>query len=128
MPILKEILIVALGGGAGAAARFGVGVWSLRALGPGFPWGTLIVNIAGSFLIGCMVAFAVHRGEPTYAMRLLLVTGFLGGFTTFSAFSLDTLALAQRGELGTAFGYVAASLVLSLGACWGGMMLSRSFS
>jgi len=126
MPLLQQFLLVALGGGIGAAMRFGTGLWAARVLGTEFPWGTFIVNVVGSFLIACVVEFAVMRGEAGNWMRFLLVTGFLGGFTTFSAFSLDTMALVERGETGLVLLYVGASVLLSVAACWGGLIFARS--
>ena len=117
-------LLVFVGGGLGSVARLAVGRASLALLGPGLPWGTLAVNVAGSLAIGLAVgllnAFAV--GLP---MRVFLITGFLGGFTTFSAFSLDALTLWQRGDAPVALAYVAASLVFSLVAVAAGFQLTR---
>jgi CrcB protein len=87
----------------------------------GFPWGTLAVNLIGSFAIGVIWVALAGRG----AGHLLLVTGFLGGFTTFSAFSLDTLRLIEGGQVGTALGYVAASVGVSLLACAAGLTIAR---
>ena len=126
MSIIQQLLLVALGGGVGAAARFAVGLWSLRAFGPGFPWGTLIVNVAGSFLIACVVEYTAARAGAGPAARLFLATGVLGGFTTISAFSLDTLALAERGATGLAAAYVLGSVLLCVGACLAGLYLTRS--
>ena len=126
MPLIQQFLLVALGGGIGAAMRFGTGMWTARVLGTQFPWGTFIVNVIGSFLIACVVEYAVMRGESGNWMRFLLVTGFLGGFTTFSAFSLDTMALVERGEAGLVLVYVGASVLLSITACWAGLLVSRS--
>ncbi|WP_265587619.1 fluoride efflux transporter CrcB [Sphingomicrobium arenosum] len=115
-------LAVFLGGGLGALARYGVGKWTLAWFGSGFPVGTLAVNIVGSLMIGLAVGALEGVGQPA---KLFFVTGLLGGFTTFSAFSVDTLTLWQRGEASTALAYVAASLILSLGACWAGWALAR---
>lgn len=114
---------VALGGALGAMARYLTGVAALRLAGPGFPWGTLAVNIFGSFLMGVLVTvlghFSAHRFAP------FLMTGILGGFTTFSAFSLDAVTLWQRGDAVLAAGYVAGSVALSLAALLAGMLFSR---
>lgn len=115
-------LAVFVGGGLGALLRWGVGKWTLHWFGMGFPVGTLAVNIAGSLAIGLAVG-ALDGVGPT--ARLFFVTGLLGGFTTFSAFSLDALTLWQRGEALTAAAYVAASVLLSLAAAAGGFALSR---
>lgn len=123
---MLHLLLVAFGGAAGSVARFLVGQWSLRQFGPAFPWGTLIVNVAGSLAIGFFVELVVRRLNASAEMRLFLVTGFLGGFTTFSAFSLDALALFERGATGTAMAYVAASVLVSLAAVAGGLALGRS--
>ncbi len=123
---LTAFASVAAGGAIGASLRYAVGLWTLRAFGPAFPWGTLIVNVVGSFLIACVVEFVATRAGAGPALRLFLATGVLGGFTTFSAFSLDTLALAERGETGLAFLYVVGSVGLSVGACLAGLVLARS--
>ena len=104
-------------------SRHAVGRATLQAFGPGFPWGTLAVNVVGSFLIGLLIGLfsAFGTGQP---WRLFLVTGFLGGFTTFSAFSLDALALWERSPV-TAGTYVAASILVSFAAIVAGMVLSR---
>lgn len=123
---MLHLLLVAFGGAAGSVARFLVGQWSLRQFGPAFPWGTLVVNVAGSLAIGFLVELVARRLNASAEMRLFLVTGFLGGFTTFSAFSLDALALFERGATGTAMAYVAASVLVSLAAVAGGLALGRS--
>lgn len=114
---------VALGGAIGASARYLTNVAVIRGIGPGFPWSTLIVNVLGSFLMGVLVVWLAERG----AMRLapFLMTGILGGFTTFSAFSLDAVALWERGAAGQALAYVAGSVMLSLGALVAGMAVTR---
>jgi CrcB protein len=117
-------LLVFLGGGLGAMARHAAGRAGLALLGPGFPWWTLAVNVSGSLAIGLMAGlFSAY--ETGHFARLLLVTGFLGGFTTFSAFSLDALTLWERGEPMQAGLYVLGSVTLSLIAAALGLMLSR---
>ena len=118
-------LLVFLGGGLGAAARHGVNRVGLDALGPGFPWWTIAVNVAGSFAIG-LLAGLFGAFETGHNMRLFLTTGFLGGFTTFSAFSLDALTLWERGAVVQSGLYVLASVVFSLLAAAVGLMLSRT--
>ena len=117
-------LLVFVGGGLGAVARHGVNRAGLALLGPGFPWWTLAVNVAGSFLIG-LLAGMFGALETGHHARLFLTTGFLGGFTTFSAFSLDALTLWERGEPLQASLYIIGSVVLSLIAAVAGLMLSR---
>ena len=123
---MLHMLLVAAGGATGSVLRYLVGLWSLRVLGPSFPWGTMIVNVVGSFAIGLLAELVARRLNASAEMRLLLVTGFLGGFTTFSAFSLDALALFERGATGTAAAYVLGSVVISLMAVMGGLALGRS--
>ena len=120
------ILLVAIGGATGSVARYLTGLAMTRLLGPAFPWGTITVNIVGSFAIGILTELVARKFAAPMEMRLLLVVGFLGGFTTFSSFSLDTMALAERGAILAAFGYVVASVLLSLGAAFGGLALGRS--
>ena len=114
---------VALGGAIGAAARYLTNVGSIRLFGSGFPVATLVVNVAGSLLMGVLVVLLAHKGGMRFAP--FLMTGILGGFTTFSAFSLDAVTLWERGQSGQAAGYVLASVVLSIGALFAGMAITR---
>lgn len=114
---------VALGGALGASARHLTNVGSLRLVGSGFPWATLLVNVMGSFLMGVLVVALVQKGGVRFAP--LLMTGVLGGFTTFSAFSLDAVALWQRGEPVLAAVYVGGSVGMSIGALLLGMLSLR---
>jgi CrcB protein len=120
--MIQHFLIVGIGGAAGAMLRHGVGMASLRLMGPSFPWATLIVNVGGGLLMGLLVGILAERGgsEP---LRLLLGVGVLGGFTTFSAFSLDVVAMLERGAALTAIGYVTASVALSIAALFIGKTL-----
>ena len=120
------LLLVALGGALGAVARYLTGLAALRLIGAGFPWGTLAVNVAGSFAMGLLAVTLAHVGQTRLAP--LLMTGFLGGFTTFSAFSLDALTLWERGDALAAAAYVAASVILSLAALAAGLTLARSLT
>lgn len=122
---MQLVLLVALGGALGSVLRYAVNVAGLAVLGAGFPWSTLIVNVAGSFLMGIVAAWLLWRGGSDEA-RALLATGLLGGFTTFSAFSLDFAQLAERGEIMGALGYAGASVVLSIAAVFAGLVLARA--
>ena len=121
--MIQTLFTVAAGGAIGSSLRYLVNIGALRLLGPAFPWATLTVNVIGSFLMGALVVWFANRD----LMRLapFLMTGVLGGFTTFSAFSLDTVTLWQRGEATTAAAYVAASIILSLAALLAGMATVR---
>ena len=124
---MNHFLIVFLGGGLGAALRHGVNRLSLAWFGPSFPVGTLFVNVAGCLAMGLLIGILAAMEPVSNNLRLFLATGILGGFTTFSAFSLDALTLYERGQIGLALGYVAASVVLSLAAVAAGFFWSRSF-
>jgi CrcB protein len=125
-----QTLLVFLGGGIGAACRHGVNVGIGRLLGTNFPWATMIINIAGSILMGLFAAwFAFRSGTGvTQHARLFLTTGILGGFTTFSAFSLDTALLWERGAIGQAAAYVLVSVGISILGLFAGLWLVRSFT
>lgn len=122
---MNTIIAIAVGGAAGALGRYGTQALALRLFGAGFPYGTLIVNVAGSFLMGLLAHWFLVRGVSAEVRSLVLV-GCLGALTTFSTFSLDAAALYQRGELGAAAVYVILSVVLSIGALFAGLALSRS--
>ena len=109
-----SLIWVALGGALGSSARHGVNLIAPHYFGAGFPWATLIVNVLGCFAMGCMIALLREKIPDDENMKLFLTTGLLGGFTTFSAFSLDFFNLMQRGEMPTAVIYAAASVVLSI--------------
>lgn len=117
-------LLVFLGGGLGAALRHGVNGATLRWLGPGWPYGTFAVNVVGSLAMGLLIGWLVRRGGSA-ELRLTLATGVLGGFTTFSAFSLDALSLWERGEAFGAAVYVVGTVALSLVAVLIGLGLAR---
>jgi len=117
-------LIVFLGAGIGGALRHGMNVWAARAFGFGFPFGTLIVNILGSFLIGLLAGFFAYRaGLVPQHVRLFLTTGVLGGFTTFSAFSLDAALLIERHAYAMAAAYILGTVFVSLVALFLGLAL-----
>lgn len=119
-------LIVFIGAGIGGALRHGVNGAAARLLGTGFPWGTLAVNIAGSLSMGLLAGYFAFRGEAAQVWRLFFTTGILGGFTTFSAFSLDTALLYERGEMVPLAAYVAGSVLLSILAVFLGLAIMRS--
>jgi CrcB protein len=121
--------LVAAGGAIGAASRHLVILGALRLFGPGFPVGTLAVNVVGCLLMGILAGILAERLDPAgQGLRVFLATGLLGGFTTFSAFSLDAALLWERGEAGAAFGYVLASVVLSVGALAVGLGVARALA
>lgn len=122
------VLWVALGGGIGAAARYGVNVWSGRVLGTEFPWHTLIVNVLGCFIMGLLTGLMAQKLNLSPEARAFLTTGILGGFTTFSAFSLDVVLLVERKAMLAAGAYVAASVLLSIAAVFAGLHLMRTLA
>ena len=120
-------VIVFLGGGLGAALRHGINLGAGRWLSNGFPYATLIVNVSGSLIMGMIAGYFAFKGDASQHWRLFLTTGILGGYTTFSAFSLDAALLYERGELSLAAIYVVGSVVLSIAALFAGLAIARSF-
>jgi len=123
---MYSIIWIALGGAAGATSRHLVSLWAMRLLGTGLPWGTLLVNVAGSFVMGAFIELLALRFQGSLELRLAIATGFLGGFTTFSAFSLDFAVMWQRGDVAWAVAYAAASVFLSIGALFLGLWAIRA--
>lgn len=126
---LAASLYVALGGGLGAWLRYVTGLTFGRAIGPAaaaFPWATLTVNVIGSLAMGLLAGWLARYGSHGEGWRLLLGVGVLGGFTTFSAFSLELALLIQRGNLATAFAYAAVSVLAGLGGLFAGLAIMRS--
>ena len=124
--MISSVSLVALGGAVGASLRYLVGIAVLRLFGHlSFPVAIITVNVVGSFLMGVFVVAAAHRGLTH--LSPLVMTGLLGGFTTFSAFSLETVTLIERGAVGQAALYVALSVGLSIGALMVGLMTARGF-
>ncbi|TPL11065.1 fluoride efflux transporter CrcB [Mesorhizobium sp. B2-4-10] len=120
-----NLLVVAAGGGIGAGVRHLTNMGSLRLVGPNYPWGTMAINIVGSFAMGLFIAALARRGGSN-ELRLFVATGILGGFTTFSAFSLDFATLWERGATLPAFGYALASVIGAIIALFLGLWLARS--
>ena len=120
------ILAVALGGAFGATGRYLVAQQALRLMGPNFPWGTLTVNIVGSFIMGVLVELMALKISVSPEVRAFLVTGVLGGFTTFSAFSLDVAVLVERHDNLLAAAYILASVLFSIGGLFLGLWVIRS--
>lgn len=121
-------ILVFLGGGLGATLRHLVNLACARCMAPGFPWGTFVINITGSTVMGLIAGYLAFKGEAAQAWRLFLMTGVLGGYTTFSAYSLDAALLYERGELGLAALYVIGSVVLSIAGLFAGLALVRHFA
>jgi CrcB protein len=123
--VLMNYVLVFVGGGFGATLRHLVNVNCARCFGTAFPWGTFIINITGSTVMGLVAGYLAFKGEASQPWRLFLMTGILGGYTTFSAFSLDAALLYERGELGLALAYVLGSVVLSVVGLFAGLALVR---
>jgi CrcB protein len=123
---MNPYLLVAIGGALGSIARYGAGVLVGRAWTSSFPLGTMLINIVGSLAMGLFIGFLV-RTTPSWQAdgRLFVAAGVLGGFTTFSSFSLDTIAMLERGEIGPALLYVLVSVIVGIAALYGGLVLVR---
>ena len=125
---MSTTLLIGVGGAIGAMARYLISSWITQVMGTDFPWGILCVNLAGCLVMGIVTAVGVHLIEISHEMKLFLATGVLGGFTTFSAFSLDTVQLVERGAYLDAVLYVAASVAGSIAAFLAGVMLVRAMT
>lgn len=121
-------LLVFVGGGLGASLRHAVNVGCARAWGLNFPYGTFLINITGSLVMGLIAGYLAFKGDASQPWRLFIMTGILGGYTTFSAFSLDAVTLYERGEVGMALFYVVGSVVLSIAGLVAGLALVRHFA
>ncbi|MGN6284443.1 MAG: fluoride efflux transporter CrcB [Afipia sp.] len=121
-------LLVFLGGGLGATLRHGMNTFCARLFGTHFPFGTFLINITGSLVMGLIAGYLAFRGQAAQPWRLFIMTGMLGGYTTFSAFSLDAALLYERGEVGLAVGYVLGSVILALGGLAVGLALVRQLT
>jgi len=121
-----QLLIVMIGGALGAGARHLTGKLMLGWLGPTYPWGTLTVNLVGGFLMGLLAGGLARLSAPGENWRLFLGVGILGGYTTFSSFSLDVVSLWERGQAMAAFGYVMISVIGAIAALFVGLMVMRA--
>ncbi|MGC2813510.1 MAG: fluoride efflux transporter CrcB [Bradyrhizobium sp.] len=118
-------VLVFFGGGVGASLRHFINIACARCIGTAFPYGTFIINITGSTVMGLIAGYLAFKGEASQPWRLFLMTGILGGYTTFSAFSLDTALLYERGQIGLALFYVLGSVVFSIAGLFAGLALVR---
>lgn len=123
---MKALALIMAGGGLGSALRYLFGIVATRLLGSAFPWGTLGVNVLGSLIMGIVAELLMRRFDGSETVRLFVATGILGGFTTFSTFSLDTAFLWERNSSAMAMTYVIVSVVGSVGALFVGLWLARS--
>ncbi|MBU6206822.1 MAG: fluoride efflux transporter CrcB [Alphaproteobacteria bacterium] len=123
---MQALIIVMLGGGLGAGMRHLTGLAMLRLIGPGFPYGTLTANLVGGFLMGILAGWLARYGHGGETWRLFLGVGVLGGYTTFSSFSLEVMLMFERGTFGTALGYVALSVIGAVGALALGLATMRA--
>ncbi|SDA21952.1 fluoride efflux transporter CrcB [Sphingomonas sp. NFR15] len=125
---MTQFFLVFTGGAIGSVGRWQIGRWMTALFGPGFPYGTLAANVIGGFAMGIVVATLTRLTVPVDNLRLFLATGVLGGFTTFSTFSLDTVTMIQRGDLATALGYASVSVIGSMLALFAGFYLVRALA
>jgi CrcB protein len=123
---LRKTLIVFLGGGLGATLRYWLGGWILSRTGPDFPWGTFVINVSGSLVIGLFLGLAL-KSDLSQDWRIFVATGILGGYTTFSSFSYETISLLRDAGVGPAAFNVFGSLIFGLAAAWLGLGLARAF-
>ncbi|MBS9476645.1 fluoride efflux transporter CrcB [Ancylobacter radicis] len=127
---MNSAIMIFIGAGMGGVLRNAVNLMAMRLFGAHFPIGTMAINVVGSFLIGVIAGWLTFRAGEAWSLhaKIFIITGFLGGFTTFSSFSLDTAMLVERGELGLAAVYVGGSVLLSLLAVFAGLALMRSLA
>ncbi|GJM05689.1 MAG: putative fluoride ion transporter CrcB [marine bacterium B5-7] len=125
---MMHLISIAAGGALGALLRYGFSISAHYFLGKEFPYGTLLVNVLGSFIIGAVFVFMVERGELSEDWQAFLVIGLLGAFTTFSTFSFETISLVETGEIVKAGLNIIISVLLCLCVCWLGMLLARQTS
>jgi len=124
---MSRFLLVCLGGALGTGARYLISTWTLERFGTAFPWGTLAVNVVGSAALGAVMCFGLETGSLSPTTRIVIASGVLGGFTTYSSFSYETLRYLQSNEWGVALVNVAVTVIGCLGACLVGWAGARSF-
>jgi len=122
---MSQVIAIAIGGAFGSVLRYGLSTWVHTLVGRGFPYGTLAVNVLGCMAMGVLFVLLVERMGASAVWRAGLLIGVLGGFTTFSSFSIETFNLIEQGAMAKAAGNIAASLVLCVGATWLGVILAR---
>jgi CrcB protein len=127
MQRMRTVLAVALAGALGALARWGIGAWFGHRW-PTFPWGTMVINVSGSFILGVLFAVLVERNIGSTTLRVALMTGLMGAYTTFSTFSLETFRLFEDGSVGPALANISLSVVLGLLAVWLGITVGRALA
>jgi len=123
--MMNQVLAIAVGAAGGAVSRWFVVIFSQRYLGVGYPWATLLVNALGSFVLGFLVIYFLDRTHLSDLLRLMLTVGFLGSFTTFSTFSVETVRLLEQGSLSMGLIHTVGSVVLCVGMAWCGMLLAK---
>ena len=123
---MKEIVALAVGGAFGTIGRYGVSLWALRAFGPYYAFGTLIVNVSGCFLLGALMEAGFKTEAIAHPLRLAVTVGFLGAFTTFSTFGYETIRYVENGLHWLAAANVAANVVFGILAAWGGVVAARA--
>lgn len=122
---MSRFLLICFGGAIGSGARYLTASWAAALLGAGFPWGTMVVNVSGSFLIGVVMHLGTSTDLLSEDVRLFLASGLLGGFTTYSSFNWETMQLIRTGHWGSAFANAAGTFVLCLGAGFAGIVVAR---
>lgn len=122
---LNHLLLAALGGAIGSAGRFSIGALMLRVMGPGWPWGTFTVNLVGSLIMGLVIGWFAHKGGAGGNAQIFLATGILGGFTTFSAFSLETARMIETKAYTSAAVYAGGSVILGVIMVFAGLLIMR---
>lgn len=124
---MKQIALVMLGGGLGSVCRYLTGIFVKKIITGDFPWGTFLINVGGSLLIGLVMSYCSRKGHAAETGSLLLATGFCGGFTTFSAFALENMRLLQSGHTAQALLYATLSIVLGVLSVWVGLSAGKAF-